>query len=90
MKMNNNEIADLLWQTLYTAGIIAAEVRPGTTVYSLAAWGVVASELNHLELYGENVWACDNYGDFIDAVENIFISKDAAEKEWNRRNSANL
>lgn len=89
MKMNNNEIADLLWQTLYAAGI-AVEVKPGMTVYSLAAWGVETNELHHLELDGENVWACDNYGDFIDTVDNVFVSKDAAEKEWNRRNGVNL
>ena len=49
MKVNNNELSDLLWQTLYAAGI-AVEVKPEMTVYSITAWGVESHKLHHLEL----------------------------------------
>lgn len=84
MKVNNNELSDLLWQTLYAAGI-AVEVKPEMTVYSITAWGVESHKLHHLELGGDSVWAYDDYGEPIDAIEDIYVSKEAAEKEWTRR-----
>ena len=77
-KINNCDLANSLWDTLHKAGV-PIFIKPGATVYSKAAWGICSSKIDHFELTTENVYACDEYGDIIDTIDNLFATEEEAQ-----------
>ena len=77
-KLIEHGFANLLWDTLYKAGVPAA-IKPGATVYSRTSWGIRSSKINHFELTAENIYACDEYGDIIGSIDELFTTEEEAQ-----------